>query len=114
MARRIKKEDREEFEFEGIMRLVDGIMLHILDSVSISGKWLLKDISMKTLVAKRKTLRNMGKWMKTWQWDVWINIYSQHNSYDNHLIKRRFELIRKESVTYVNQRIEDKIKKVKA
>lgn len=114
MSRRyIKKEDRDEVEFEGIMRLVDGIMLHILDNVAISGKWLLKDIGMKTLLSKKKILGEMRDWMRTWQWDVWLNIYCQHNNYDNHLVKRRFELIRKESTKYVNNRIKNKIEKDK-
>ena len=115
MARRgLKKIDKEDVEYEGIMRLVEGIMLHVLDSVSISGKWLLKDISMKTLLAKKQTINEMREWMKGEQWAIWVGIYSEHNKYNNHIIKRKFELIRKESIKYVHQRIKAKMEKDKA
>ena len=46
--KRMTKEDREEMKYEGVMRLVSGIILHVLDMVSISGKWTNKDIRITT------------------------------------------------------------------
>lgn len=109
MARRyIKKEDREEMGYEGVMRLVEGIVLHVLDAVSISNKWYPRDISMGTLLIKKQKLNEMRIWMRGWQWSIWVNLYAQHNRYSSHLIKRRFESIRKKSIHYVNKRIYEK------
>ena len=104
----IKDYDRDEFEWGGIMRLVEGVVLHVLDQISITKKWTNKDISMRTLLAKKKTLKELREWMRGWQWSIWVNIYAEHNRYNNHQIKRKFELIRKKSVRIVNKRIHEK------
>ena len=109
--RRIKKEDKEDVEWEGIQRLVEGIVLHVLDSVAISGKWYPRDIGMKTLLEKRKKLREMGKWMKGWQWDVWVSMYCENKNFVPNIVKKRFEAIRKESTKYVNKRIKQHTKR---
>ena len=87
--RRIAKYDKEEIEFEGLMRLVAGIVLHILDKVSVSNKWKNKDISMKTLLAKKETLEEMRKWMNAWQWGIWVGIYAEYNNFNSKMIKKR-------------------------
>lgn len=106
MARKhLDKTDIEELQFYSRMKLVEGIVLHILDSVSISRKWKNKNISMKVLLAKKHTLQEMHKWMKTWQWSIWVNIYSEYFEHNNKLIKKKFENIRRRSISEVNKRI---------
>lgn len=108
MARKgIKKEDREDLEWEGLMRLIEGIVLHVLDVVSISGKWYPRHISMHTLLAKKNSIRDMQKWMRGWQWDTWLNIYTDSNNYSSNLIKKKFNNISRASIRYINQRIHE-------
>lgn len=110
---RINELNQDDIEFEGVMRLIEGIVLHVYDKIAISNKWVNKDIGMKTLLTKKKTLKELGKWMKTWQWDVWVNLFSEHNRYNPKSIKKKFEAIRKKSVSHVNKRIKEKQKKEK-
>lgn len=107
MAKRVNQQDIEEIQWDATMELVGGIVLHVLDKVSISGKWHNRNIGIDTLLAKRKTLQEMQKWMKTWQWNIWVNIYSQHNKYNGNVIKKRFESIRKKSYSYVSKKIKE-------
>ena len=111
---RISKYDKEEIQFEARMRLIEGIIKQVLDEVSISNKWKNKDISLVTLLHKRKILRKTGQWMKTWQWRIWVNIWSEHNGHNNKEVIRRMESIRKRSVKHVNARIYEKNKNTKA
>ena len=111
--KRMTKEDREEMKYEGVMRLVSGVMLHILDMVSISGKWTNKDIRIITLLEKRRILFNMRRWMKGWQWSIWVNIYAEYNRYSSGMIKKRFHSIREDSIKEVKKRIHEKKEKEK-
>jgi len=104
-----KIKDKEELRFEGLMRLVEGIILNVLDQCLISGKWENRDISLEALNKKRRILRGMLKWFRDPKWDIWLNIYCKWNGYNKRHIKKNFEKIRKKSVTYVNKRI--KVKK---
>lgn len=103
----LSDQDREDMEWGGILRLIEGILLHVLDMVSISGKWKKRKISMKTLLLKLHTLKETGKWMKTWQWSVWVNIHSIFNNGDSRFIKKRFENIRRKSIKEVKRRIHE-------
>lgn len=105
---KLTEQDKEDIKFGGVMRLVEGIILQILDNVSISGKWYPKDIGMDTLMSKKALLKEMNAWLKDWHWDVWVSIYCWHYGYNKRTIKKNFENIRRQSVKYVNKRIKDK------
>ena len=105
MAKRISQYDRDDIQWDGVMRLIEGILKHILDNVSITPKWGNRDISMITLLAKRDKLLELGRWMRGWQWSIWVNIFAEDNGFNSKTIKRRFEAIRKKSIQHVNQRI---------
>jgi len=105
--KRIKEEDRENYEYDGIMYLIEGIMLHILDAISISGKWPPRHIGTKTLLAKEELLEYYKEWMKGWQWPIWVSIYAQHNGYQPNMIKKKFNTMRNKSLRYVKKRIKE-------
>lgn len=107
--KRVNKEDKDEIQFEAYMRLVEGVVLHVLDSIAISEKWINKDISMETLLLKKSKIKEMREWLKGWQWETWLNIYAQHKKIGMSLIHRKFIRILNKSNKYVNERI--KIKK---
>ena len=97
---------KDAIEFESLMKLIEGIVLLVLDHVSISGKWYPREnISMETLLKKKGLLTDMGKWMKTEDWNIWTGIYSEYSKANRYYIKKKFEKIRKESMKYVNTRI---------
>ena len=94
---------KDAIEFNALMKLIEGIVLLVLDHVSISGKWYPREnISMETLLKKKGLLTDMGKWMKTEDWNIWTGIYSEYSKANRYYIKRKFEKIRKESMKYVN------------
>jgi hypothetical protein len=103
------KQDKEDIQFDGYMRLIEGIVLSILDNVSISGKWLKKDIALVSLEKKRRVLEEMKLWFKDDKWDIWLNIYCEYHGYNERHIKKNFEKIRRNSVRYVNRRIKNKL-----
>jgi len=103
-----KIRDEEEIQWHGMMALVEGIILQVLDNISISGKWYPRDISMKRLIEKRRLLRNMLKWFRDDKWQIWLSLYCNHKGYSDTVIRRNFEKIRKKSVKYVNKRIKKK------
>ena len=103
------KEEREDMEWQATFRLVVAFMLHVYDEVYISGKWYYrKNISLGTLRKKKQALYDIGKWMKTSQWDTWCSVYTEYIDTNRQNIKSKFERIRKKSQRYVNQRIKDK------
>ena len=106
---KLTEQDREDIQFEGLMRLVEGIILGVLDQVSISGKWYPRDIGFITLEKKRQTLEDLRVWFKNEQWDIWLNIYCEHHNYSARNIKRNFEKIRRNSVRYVNKKLKEKL-----
>lgn len=108
---KLTEQDKEEIKFEGLMRLVEGIVLQILDRISISGKWHNRDISIISLVKKKEVLDDMRVWFKGYKWDIWLNIYCEYHSRNSRTIKKNFKKIRLQSVRYVNARIKKKMLK---
>ena len=108
----LTKQDQEDIEFDGIMRLVEGIILGVLDQISISGKWYPRDISLITLESKRQKLEEMRIWFKDDKWTIWLDIYCEYHGYNQRHIKHNFEQIRRKSVKYVNSRIKAKVLEV--
>lgn len=100
---------RAEFHWDSILRMVEGLILGVLDKVSISGKWYKRDIRLETLIAKRRLLRRMKGEMLSKNWDIWLDLYCEHFSRNKYGIKKNFEAIRKKSVKYVNCRIASKL-----
>lgn len=111
--KKLTNEELFDIQYAGCMNLIEGIVLHVLDSITISGKWYPRDIGMETLLAKKDKLNEMCRWLKGTQWDTWVQIYAEYNHFNHRFIKRRFELIRKKSIKYVNKRIREKDKETK-
>lgn len=108
--KRLTEKEKEDVKWQAMMRLVETIILQVLDEVSISGKWYnRKNISSETLLKKKRALYEIGKWTKTKQWDTWISIYTEYVDTNRKNIKTKFEKIRKKSQRYVNKRIKEKI-----
>ena len=106
--RRTTEREKEEIKWQATMRLVEAIILQVLDEVSISGKWYNRyNISMMTLNKKKEALYEIGKWMKTKQWDTWCSIYTEYVDTNRTNIKRQFEKTRKKSQRYVTKRIKE-------
>lgn len=116
----LKQSKKEDIEFEklteseqfdviygGYMRLVEGIVLQVLDSISISGKWDDRNLSIITLKGKRKKLREMKQWLSDKRWDVWLDIYTDYYGYKKISIKKNFHKVRGKSVTTVNKLIKE-------
>lgn len=96
---------KKDYNYDGIMRLVGGILLLILDHISISGKWYPRKLSMKVLQEKRAKLEEMRLWFKTPAWSIWLNLYCDYHGRNERTIRKNFEQIRRQSVKYVNKRI---------
>lgn len=101
--------DKNEYNYEGLMLLVEAIILGVLDNILISGKWVNRDISLLTLVKKKRILFDMKKWFNDDKWDIWLSIYCEYKKYNKKQIKDNFEAIRKRSTKYVNKKIKHKI-----
>jgi hypothetical protein len=99
----------EDIQIEGIHRLVDGLVLGILDKISISGKWYNRDISLKTLLQKKDILNEMKEWFKDPKWRIWVSIYCDFNNVNEGVIYDNFSKIRRKSVRYVNKLIRAKL-----
>lgn len=93
---------------DGIIRLIEGILLEVLDKCSISGKWYPRDISLKTLKSKRATLKEMYKWLNDDKWQIWLGVYCEHFGRNHRTINKNYLRIRKKSIIYVNNRIKQK------
>lgn len=107
MSQELNELDREQLRWESLMRLIEGIMLLVLDHVSISGKWYVrKNISMKVLREKESLLLELEGWMKEENWNTWAHVYGEYSNADYKYIKKNFEKIRKKSLKYVKKRIE--------
>jgi len=102
--------DKDEIEYQGCIRLIEGIILRVLDDISISGKWYNRDLSLNILKKKRTILRQMLKWFRHQNWDILLDIYCNYIGINKKNIKKKFERIRKESVRYTNIRIKEKNK----
>lgn len=100
--------EERELDFDGVMRLIEGILLEVLDKSSISGKWYPRDISLKTLKQKKATLHEMYSWLRSDKWDIWLGIYCDHFTRNSRTIKKNYLKIRRKSMIYVNKRIKTK------
>lgn len=105
----LTEQDREDIRWEGLMRLVEDIILGVLDTVLISGKWTNRNIGLVALEKKRQKLEEMRLWFKDYKWSIWLSIYCDHNGYNKRHVKLNFEKIRRNSVKNVNKRIKDKL-----
>jgi len=106
--RKLTQVDKEDLQYHGLMRLVGGIILQVLDNCLISGKWYPRDLSMDVLKKKRKLLKEMLVWFKDPKWDIWLNIYCGWTGFDKRMIKKNFRKIRRQSEIYTNKRIKEK------
>lgn len=98
----------EDVGLEGIMRLIEGILLEVLDKCSISGKWYPRDISLKTLEEKKRILQEMNRWLKGDKWPIWTDIYCDYYVRNQRTIHKNYLRIRNKSIRYVNKRIKEK------
>lgn len=98
----------KEYQWDGIMRLIQGIVLLIYDKVAISGKWKNKDISDKALGKKLLVLEEMRIWLKSRKWRIWLSIYCEHYGGNSRTITKNFEKIRRSSVRHVKRRIRER------
>jgi hypothetical protein len=100
---------KTELQTEGIFRLIEAILLQVLDKVLVSGKWTKRDISLATLEKKLETLKEMEVYLKSDNWDIWVRVYSDYYKTVPHNIKRNFEKLRKKSEKLVRERIKSKL-----
>ena len=99
----------EEIQMEAMYRLIEAILLGVLDNVSITGKWKNRDISMTTLMKKKEKLLEMKDYLETEGWRIWLGIYCEYFHRSQLKIDRNFKKICRKSLYHVNKRIREKI-----
>lgn len=101
------KELQEELEIEAMYRLIDGILLNVLDMISISRKWDHRKIGLSTLHKKKSLLIEFREYFKTVGWSTWLGIYCEYFVKNKYSMKKRFENIRLTSMKEVNRRLRE-------
>lgn len=101
-----KKIDKEFDNFDGYVRLIEGILLGVLDQISISGKWANRVKTRSMIDRKRAMIDNVKKWLKEEGSDIWIGIYARESGISAKQIKNSFKRVIRRSVKYLN--IEEK------
>ena len=105
MKHYVNNEELFQIQYEGLMRLVKAIVFQILDYVSISKKWNNKDVSLKTLLNKKKRLQNEFRYLNSEKFIIILTIFCERFGGEIKVIKRNFLKIRLKSIKIVNKKI---------
>ncbi len=96
-------EDKELDNFDGYIRLIEGMLLGVLDQISISGKWANREITRSMIDRKRAMITIIKAWFKEEGSDIWIGIYAKETGISAKQIKNSFKRVVRRSVRYLNK-----------
>lgn len=90
------KEALERAITDGYMRLVEAVVLHALETLTVPKNWKV-GISARTLGRKEKDVKKIAEWLKTDNANSWFYYYEIANGMDSDRTKRRFKTVLRQS-----------------
>ena len=106
------KYGKGEITLEGILRMIEGMLIYALDKASISTKFKNKKKTRRVISDKRKQVLETKEWVGGENWHIWLNIYSTEAGVDERRIRNNFKKRVKVSLAYLT-RARNKIKRKK-
>ncbi len=106
----MKRRHKIDISIDGILRLIEGMMVYALDKASISTKFRNKIQNRRTLNAKRKQILEVKDWVGSENWSIWLGIYTTETGINERRIRKNFEKTVKQSLNYTTRALK-KLKK---
>lgn len=94
---------RLDITMEGVLRLIEGMMVYALDKASISTKFRNKKKTKKVVSQKRREVIETKEWVGSENWHIWLNIYCQETGVNEKRIRNNFKKAIKNSLNYLTR-----------
>ena len=93
----------KEVQLEGILMMIEGMLLYALDKADISTKWHNRKKNAPMVAHKLQQVREVKDWVDSDNWHIWLNIYCRETGVNEKAIRINYKKIVKDSLSYITR-----------